>query len=70
MKNKVIFLVLLFVFIGYARTQEIIPKITIEDFSEHLMHYFENKNDLIIYEAISIYENNNYRRILDQIDNV
>jgi hypothetical protein len=68
MKRIMIFLVVLFVSVSNAGTQENIPEITFEDFSEHLMHYFENKNDLIIYEIISIYENNNYRRILDQVD--
>jgi hypothetical protein len=70
MKRVIFFLVVFFVFAGYAGTQEIIPKITFENFSEHLMHYFEEKNDLIIYEAISIYENNNYRGMLDQVDNL
>ena len=70
MKGIMIFIVVLFVPIGYIGAQENIPKITFEDFSEHLMHYFENKNDLIIYEAISIYENNNYRGMLDQADNL
>jgi len=68
MKRITVFMVVLFVFVSYAGTQENIP-VTFEDFSEHLMHYFENKNDLIIYEIISIYENNNYRRMLDQVDN-
>ena len=70
MKRISIFLVVLFVFTGYAGTQENISEITLENFSEHLMHYFENKNDLIIYETISIYENNTYRSMLDQVDNL
>jgi len=69
MKKFVIFLIIFSVFICNAGTQEIIPKITIEDFEEHLMHFFENKNDLLIYEVISIYENSKYRRMLDQLDN-
>ena len=70
MRRIIIFMVILFVFAGCAGTQENIPEITFEDFSENLMHYFENKNDLIIYETISIYENNNYSRMLDQADNI
>jgi predicted Zn-dependent peptidase len=70
MKRFSIFFVTLFVSVGFAGTQEEIPRITLQDFSRHLMHYFENKNDLIVYEAISIYENNNYGKMLDQIDNI
>ena len=69
MKKAIIFHFILFLFIGYVGSQEVIPKITIETFEEHLMHYFENKNDILIYEIISIYENNNYRKMLDQLDN-
>jgi hypothetical protein len=70
MKKGIIFIVVLFVFASFVAAQDNIPKITLEDFSEHLMHYFENKNDLIIYETISIYENNTYVKMLDQVDNL
>lgn len=78
MKMIVNIFVLLAVFVGYAGSQEglknsseiIIPQITLDTYSEHLMHYFENKNDEIIYETISIYENEEYNETLDQVDNI
>ena len=57
------------VFVTQAWTQAI-PVITIEKYSENLMHYFLNKNDSIIYETISIYENKNYEGRLEQIDDI
>jgi hypothetical protein len=45
-------------------------EITIDEYSEHLMHYFENKNDTIIYETISIYENDDNVQILGTIDSI
>jgi hypothetical protein len=66
------------ILVGCAGTQKVlgnpseitIPQITLETYSEHLMHYFENKNDSIIYETISIYENEEYNGMLDQVDNL
>jgi hypothetical protein len=66
--------VLLAFLTGYAGTQNIsdikIPQITLETYSEHLMHYFENKNEAIIYETISIYENEDYNAMLGQVNNI
>jgi hypothetical protein len=45
-------------------------EITIDEYSEHLMHYFENKNDAIIYETISIYKNNDNIGMLDRMDSM
>jgi hypothetical protein len=64
------------VFIGCTSTQTPsqnkieIPEISIDEYSGHLMHYFENKNDEIIYETISIYKNDNYIAMLDKIDSI
>jgi hypothetical protein len=57
-------------FSGYVGAQDNIPTITLDSFSEHLMRYFENKNDSIIFEAIIRYRNNNYTSMLEQVDNL
>jgi len=70
MKNT--FLIIFFILSINLWAQEAtinIPRITIDRFSENIMRYFLNKNDQIIYETISIYENKNYTNILDSIDN-
>jgi hypothetical protein len=72
MKKIIVVFVLLFFLICYAGTQNVsdikIPQITLETYSKHLMYYFENKNEAIIYETISIYENEDYNAMLSQID--
>jgi hypothetical protein len=50
-------------------SSETIPEITIGEYYQHLMHYFENKNDLLIYETISIYQNNDDIEMLERLDN-
>ena len=45
-----------------------LPKITVNQYSEKLMHYFENKNDNIIFETISIYMDKTNAYILDTLD--
>ncbi|MDR0316173.1 MAG: hypothetical protein LBH97_04655 [Treponema sp.] len=45
-------------------------EVTFEEYEEHLMRYFLNKNDLIIYETISIYRNNDYAEMLEQVDSI
>ena len=57
--------------IGCASSPQI-PEvtITIDEYGEHLMHYFENKNDAIIYETISIYKNDDNTAMLDRIDSI
>jgi hypothetical protein len=45
-------------------------EISLEEYSEHLMHYFENKNDDIIYETISVYDDENNIPMLDRIDSI
>lgn len=70
MKRTIIFPAVLWALAGYAAAQGNVPPITFEDFSAHLMHYFENKGDSIIHETISIYENNSYAEMLDQADNI
>jgi hypothetical protein len=52
------------------KPSETIPEITMEEFEEHLMNYFLDKNDKIIYETISIYRNNDYTEMLEQIENI
>jgi hypothetical protein len=44
--------------------------VSINEYSEHLMHYFENKNDAIVYETINIYRNDKNTGILDRIDSM
>ena len=70
---KTTFLIIFFISSINLLAQEAtinIPRITIDRFSENLMYYFLNKNDQIIYDTISIYENNNYVEMLDSIDNI
>ena len=55
---------------GSPRTYENAIPITMDEYGEHLMHYFENKNDAIIYETISIYKNDAYTGMLDQLDGI
>ena len=55
---------------GSPRTSENTVHITIDEYGERLMHYFENKNDAIIYETISIYKNADYAGMLEQIDGI
>jgi hypothetical protein len=73
MRKIISLLAILFILVAHVEAQRNsgnISKVTLEEFSENLMHYFENKNDSIIYEAISIYQNRNYANMLDQVDNI
>lgn len=45
-----------------------LPKITMDQYSDKLMHYFENKNDDIIFETISVYKDEANASILQAID--
>ncbi|MDR0322184.1 MAG: hypothetical protein LBI28_11825 [Treponema sp.] len=77
MRRTISILVVMFIFASCAGTPQNSdnssgesPEITLEEYSDHIMHYFENKNDLIIYETISIYKNKNYTGMLEQVDNI
>jgi hypothetical protein len=68
--------IFLTVIIGYINAQNRsqdqfeILEISINEYSEHLMCYFENKNDEIIYETINIYKNDNNIEMLGGIDSI
>lgn len=70
--RKFLFLIILILSVNLWAQETVIkiPKITIDKFSENLMKYFLNKNDQIIYETISVYENKSYTEMLDSIDNI
>jgi hypothetical protein len=42
--------------------------LTKNEYNAHLMHYFENKNDTIIFETIDSYEKESQGEILDKMD--
>ena len=68
MKKRLVFFILLSL-TNYCFSQKSSNNsITAGNYEEHLMHYFENKNDDIIHETINIYQNSNYRHMLDTLD--
>jgi hypothetical protein len=70
---KKIYALVLFmaILVGYISSQQISEDaIDIGKYSEHLMHYFENKNDAIIFETVSIYKNEDNIGMLDRIDSI
>ena len=68
--SLVFFLILMGGCASSPQTSENTINITINEYSEHLMHYFENKNDTIIYETISVYRNNDNIGMLDMVDSI
>ena len=44
--------------------------ITVNEYSDYLMHYYENKNDSIIFDTISVYKDDNNIEMLDTIDSI
>jgi hypothetical protein len=71
MKKITCYIVVLIAFLGTVNAQNGIgnlPVITIDQFEENIGKYFLNKNDSIIYEAISIYKNVNYTHMLEDMD--
>ena len=71
---KVIYIAVFFsiLMIGCAGSPRIPENadITMEEYSEHLTRFFENKNDTIIYETISIYKNDDNAEALDTVDSI
>lgn len=53
-----------------SKSSNTIPEITFDEYGEHLMDYFLDKNDQIIYETINIYRNKEYAELLEQVDNM
>ena len=70
MKKCILLMIIFSIIIVNIHAQENIPVITLEKYIDNMQSYFQNKNDRIIYETISVYENNLYMFMLDQLDNI
>jgi hypothetical protein len=65
--KKIIPFFVIFLQIGFIINAQ---SITINDYINHLMHYFESKNDEIILETLEIYTKTTQDEILDRIDEI